>query len=138
MNYDQLTREQRYQIKALLKTGHSKAEIAEVIDVHRSTIHREIKCNSGKRGYRPKQADEKAVARRKSKGKPCIKRQDLQAIEILYTGEVEMAAQSHNLDVILTMKDGSYIQTVEPNLDAIFQVIQECGQPCADIMLATE
>jgi IS30 family transposase len=81
MNYTQLTREQRYQIKALLKTGHAKAEIAKVIEVHRSTIYRELKRNSGKRGYRPKQADEKASVKRKRKVKLRITRQDWRLVE---------------------------------------------------------
>ncbi len=41
----QLTREQRYQIKAPLKTGHNLKEIAEVINVHQSTISRELRRN---------------------------------------------------------------------------------------------
>lgn len=81
MSYKQLTREQRYQTNALLKTGHAKAEIAEVIGVHRATVYREINRNSGKRGYRPKQAHEKAVSRRKGKSKRRIGLQDWQSVE---------------------------------------------------------
>lgn len=62
--YTQLTREQRYQISALKKMGHNPSEIAQVIEVHRSTIQRELRRNSGERGYRPKQAHEKALGRR--------------------------------------------------------------------------
>ena len=65
--YAQLTREQRYQIKALLDTDHNQREIADVLGVHKSSIQRELKRNRGKRGYRPKQANEKALARRKRK-----------------------------------------------------------------------
>ena len=61
--YTQLTHTQRYQISALLKIGHFQAEIAKTIGVHKSTISREIKRNRGKRGYRPKQAHQLAVAR---------------------------------------------------------------------------
>jgi len=64
MTYAQLTREQRYQIRALLQTGHSQMEIAEAIEVHKSTISRELKRNRGKKGYRPKQAHRMAMARR--------------------------------------------------------------------------
>jgi len=60
------------------------------------------------------------------------------AVEILNTGEVEMVAQLHSLDVILTMKDGTEIRTVEPTIDAIFQEVERCGQPCSQILLATE
>jgi len=52
------------------------------------------------------------------------------AVEILNTGEVEMVTQLHSLDVMLTMKDGSEIHTVEPTIDAIFAEIDKCGEPC--------
>jgi IS30 family transposase len=81
MSYTQLTREQRYQIKALLKTGHTKSKIAAVIGVHRSTIYRELKRNIGQRNYRPKQAHKKALTRRKRKVKPRIMPQDWQLVE---------------------------------------------------------
>lgn len=67
MNYTQLAREQRYQIYALKKKGHNQTEIADCIGVDKSTISRELKRNRGQRGYRPKQADEKAAHRRGSK-----------------------------------------------------------------------
>lgn len=62
--YTQLTQAQRYQISAMLKTGHNKTEIATVIGVHVSTIGRELKRNHGQRGYRPKQAHQLAMQRR--------------------------------------------------------------------------
>ncbi len=62
--YNQLTQEQRYQIYALQKTGHSLSEIAEVIRVHKSTVSRELKRNRGRRGYRPQQAQSLAMERR--------------------------------------------------------------------------
>lgn len=71
--YTQLTREQRYQIKALLKMDHTQGEIATVLGVNKSTISRELRRNRGRRGYRPKQAHEKALERRKHKAKPTIK-----------------------------------------------------------------
>lgn len=66
-NYTQLTQEQRYQIKALLNMGHNQKEIARAIDVSNSTISRELKRNRGLRGYRPRQAQIKAIERRKHK-----------------------------------------------------------------------
>ena len=63
MNYTQLTQEQRYQIHALLKMGHQQTEIAEYLEVHKSTISRELRRNKGLRGYRPKQAHQKAMSR---------------------------------------------------------------------------
>ena len=72
MAYKQLTQEQRYQIKALLDNKISRTQIGKTLGVDRSTINREIKRNSGKRGYRPKQAHGKALARRQEKSKPRI------------------------------------------------------------------
>jgi IS30 family transposase len=45
--------------------GHLPSEIATSLGVHKSTISREIRRNQGKRGYRPKQAHQKALARHK-------------------------------------------------------------------------
>jgi transposase, IS30 family len=59
-----LTCEQRCQIYALKKSGLANAAIAQLTGVHRSTISREIKRNSSGKGYRYKQAQEKASARR--------------------------------------------------------------------------
>jgi IS30 family transposase len=64
MSYHQLTQEQRYQIYALKKTGHSRTEIAEVIGVHKCTVSRELRRNRGGRGYRPQQAQQMALERR--------------------------------------------------------------------------
>jgi IS30 family transposase len=64
MAYTQLTQEQRYQIYALLKMGHTQTEIAKVIGKHKSTVSRELRRNKGLRGYRPKQAHSQALNRR--------------------------------------------------------------------------
>jgi len=62
--YKQLTSAQRYQISVLQKIGHGPTEIAKALEVHKSTISRELSRNTGARGYRPKQANEKAFERR--------------------------------------------------------------------------
>ena len=80
-NYAQLTQEQRYQIYALKKTSHNQTEIASVIGVHKSTVSREFKRNRGVRGYRPKQAHEKAIERSSDKVKPRLKASDWNCIE---------------------------------------------------------
>ncbi len=63
--YTQLTQEERYHISVLCKERFPKAEIARgdsiVIQV---LIIRELKRNTGKRGYRAKQAQQKALYRR--------------------------------------------------------------------------
>ena len=62
--YIQLTQEERYHISVLCKEGFSKTETARKVNRHISTISRELNRNTGKRGYRPKQAQEKALIRR--------------------------------------------------------------------------
>ena len=62
--YKQLTSEQRYQISALKEIGYGPSKIAQELEVHKSTISRELSRNIGERGYRPKQANEKALERR--------------------------------------------------------------------------
>ena len=42
-------------------------EIADVIGVHKSTVSRELRRNTGGRGYRPKQAHQLALLRRDEK-----------------------------------------------------------------------
>jgi IS30 family transposase len=66
MHYKQLTREERYQIFALLKMGHNQIEIANSLEKDKSTISREIKRNSGKYSYHPSRAHKKAMGRRQS------------------------------------------------------------------------
>ena len=66
-HYTQLTSEQRYQIYALSKKEHSQSEISQIVGVHKSTISRELKRTTGGRGYRPKQAHNKALQRREEK-----------------------------------------------------------------------
>ena len=62
--YKQLTYEQRCQLYALNKTGFSQQMIALEIGVSQPTISRELKRNTGNRGYRYKQAQDKAGIRR--------------------------------------------------------------------------
>lgn len=67
--YKQLTEGQRYQISALLKVDTLQKDIALILRVSPPTISRELKRNTGKRGYRPKQAHIKAERRRQEAGK---------------------------------------------------------------------
>ena len=63
MTYKHLSQTERYQISALMKAGISTSQIAKNLGRSKSTISREIMRNSGQRGYRPKQACEKAQER---------------------------------------------------------------------------
>ena len=67
--YNQITKEERYQIQAELKAGFSVPEIANGLGRDKSSVYREINRNIGLRGYRPEQANEKALTRRKEAAK---------------------------------------------------------------------
>lgn len=69
-NYKQLTYEQRCQIYALKKTTMSQKEIAVATGVSQPTISRELKRNTGDKGYRYIQAQRKAQERRAGASKP--------------------------------------------------------------------
>lgn len=68
-NYQQLAYEQRCQIYVLKKRGCSQREIGESVGVSQSTVSRELKRNTGDRGYRYKQAQERTTLRRKEASK---------------------------------------------------------------------
>ena len=67
--YKQLTYEQRCQIEVLNKRGESQTAIATAVGASQSAISRELKRNTGLRGYRHKQAQRRATARRQRAGK---------------------------------------------------------------------
>lgn len=64
--YNHLTKEDRIVIRTLLQEKKSRQDIADWLGRSLSTIKREIRRNSGLRGYRPKQAQKKADARKHS------------------------------------------------------------------------
>jgi len=62
--YRQLTEEDRIEIYAMKQAGKEQNMIAAELGVYPSTISRELSRNTGLRGYRPKQAHQKALQRR--------------------------------------------------------------------------
>jgi len=58
MSYKHLSQTERYQIHALLKAKLTYSQISDILGRHRSTISREISRNAGRRGYRPRQAEQ--------------------------------------------------------------------------------
>jgi IS30 family transposase len=68
VSYKRITAENRIQIHRWRQEGKSNGAIAGLLNVHTSTIGREIKRNKGGRGYRPKQAQRKAEERAKRPG----------------------------------------------------------------------
>ena len=61
-----------------------------------------------------------------------------EARELILAGEVAQVTQLHSLEVTLELKDGRRLVTMEPEIDAVFDVVDACGEPCEDIVLATE
>ena len=85
--YTQLTREQRYQIHAYGKAGLSQSETAVQLQVHKSTISREMGRNRGRRGYRPKQAQARCDLRRAESYRPRIGVSEWERVEALIRRE---------------------------------------------------
>lgn len=61
-----------------------------------------------------------------------------EAVALLNSGQVVEAYQTHSLEVTLVTVDGNSITTIEPAIDDIFTAISDCGEPCANIVIATE
>jgi transposase, IS30 family len=67
--YQHLTYEKRCQICALKQRGDSLAQIARQLQIHKSTVSRELRRNSDQKGYCCKQAEERAQERRRQVNK---------------------------------------------------------------------
>jgi IS30 family transposase len=65
--YQHFTQEERYEIYEKLTEKVPKSAIASSLGKHPSSIYREINRNTGLKGYRPKQANDKAAMRQASK-----------------------------------------------------------------------
>ena len=103
--YEQLTIEQRYQIYGLKKAGFKQSEIAVELNVNKGTISREVKRNSGKRGYRPKQAHEKCEARRKAcKNASKFSPEDFAQVDVLIREKLSPEQVSGRMDFENTLK----------------------------------
>ena len=61
--YRHLASRDRFVIYHLRRAGLTLAEIALQIGVHKYTVSREIRRNSGRRGYRPLHLDEQELSR---------------------------------------------------------------------------
>jgi hypothetical protein len=62
----------------------------------------------------------------------------LEAEMVIMSGEVESVVQTHDLKVTLLLNDGRRLFTEEPEIDEVIKVIGLCGDPCANIRVATE
>lgn len=106
MAYKQLTPEKRYGLKAYMQAGFSISQISKELMVHKTTLYRELKRNTGGRGYRPKQANIKALERRHCSRKKSYLTKDL-VIRIVYLLRLDLSPEqisgylkkNHNIDI---------------------------------------
>jgi len=61
-----------------------------------------------------------------------------QAQTLIMSGEVEQVYQTVSRQVILTLKDGRVLVADQPEMNAVFAVVENCGEPCFDIRKITE
>lgn len=83
MAHSQLTLAQRYKISAYLQAGISKSRIALYIDVHRSTVYREVQRNSVNNKYDPEEAHRNDMQRKHQTKTKRISKQAWHVVETL-------------------------------------------------------
>jgi len=82
---NQISIEQRYQISGLKKAGFHQSKIATDLNMHNSTIYREIKRDKGQRGWCPSQAKASTTGLVKSwESKPHLRYSLLRRCAILH------------------------------------------------------
>jgi IS30 family transposase len=99
VSYRQLTQEQRYQIGAYIRIGMKMSEIARRIDVHRTTLWREIRRNSTPYRYNPSRAIALARDRHREKIKKRIGEATWARVESLLRCEWSPEQISKRLEV---------------------------------------
>lgn len=109
-----LRREDRDVIFRMKQAGYTQEAIAQAIGFSQPTVSKELRRNSGQRGYRPKQADEKAAKR------TAAKRRRSKVIEGAVRCEVERRlGQQHSPEQISgVMGQGG------PSHESIYRFIQ--------------
>lgn len=81
------------------------------------------------------------AARPRGTAQPMPMLQDISwqtAQEMILGGQVTAMTQAHSLQVSLTLRDGRILHTVEPQIDDVIRVVEQCGESCRDIRIATE
>ena len=74
MDYKHLTEDERYQIDDMRREGFNQGEIAAALNRSPSTLSRELRRNEGEYGWRPRQAQLKAIDRLNVRGAANVKR----------------------------------------------------------------
>lgn len=103
-----LTYEERCHISAYLKSSFSRRKIARLLERDHSVILREIKRNSGKRGYHIKQAQEKSI-RRRNKASSAPKKMTLETIALIKHELFDTQASPKQISGRLREKHGIHV-----------------------------
>lgn len=99
---DRMTEGKRYQISILLAQGYRPAFIAKTIDVHRSTVYRELDRNGSKEGYHPEQAQQKTQERKALAAKYKIPALTVEYVELglsLHWNPEQISGVGHLIDM---------------------------------------
>ena len=120
-NYKHLTKEERYQIQAYKKAGFTQVRIATELEVHKSTISRELKRNSSKihKKYSALKADKVSTDRRMYASKESNKRMTKNMIAHIVK-YIEDDFSPEQTSATLKIRDGLEISHVR-----IYQHIRE-------------
>lgn len=122
--YNQLNLERRYKIECLLKLGYNKTEIASQVGCHKSTIGREIKRNTAKRGrgageYKAELSQRKSELREKQK--PRSKRMTAKILSYI---RKQLKDQRWSPEIISEKGKEKYGDFVSP--ETIYSYIWKC------------
>ena len=100
MSYQQLTEGKRYQIAALIAQGLRPSEIARIINVHRSTVYRELRRNRRERQYDLAQAHALTQQRRRRSAKYRVPQDTIDFVELTLSwewGPEQISGVSHRI-----------------------------------------
>jgi hypothetical protein len=106
MNYRRVTNEHRICLKTMLEAGISQAKIALKLSFHPSTISRELGRNSGRRGYRLKQAQRLSNSRQEYRLLP---RKMLPAIIEVVTEKIRLKWSPEQISNWLRINEQPYV-----------------------------
>lgn len=82
-----------------MKAGLNKSQTAAIVGVDKSTIGRELRRNTGQRGYRPQQAHQFCLQRRQQKAQPRIASSTWRLVERLLREEWSPEQIAHSLQL---------------------------------------
>ena len=103
MSYKHLTIEERYQIQAYKEVGFAKNEIAKKLNVHPSTIGRELNRNSSKinKRYSAKNADKVSNAKRKYASQKSNLKMTTRVKNYIVSPEKVNSKQNYNFNIFI-------------------------------------